>query len=224
MVVLGSLLSPKCCLSYPTKRTVHGVAYFSSASGAFQGPFYMLGIQVLQNQVSMVTLADYQTTRVPNVSSPCLCPGKHLLRAWHIMETLGHRNKAVSAAMAFTDSQSLSQDTAQVGLHRVGGLFFFLIFEVRSYKMVGGIYSPNWQEKCRLYPRYSPCLRFGGYRIPITYYQNQNNPMIGEIFGEPVCDRIIWELQYLLRNYPRFLHVMGKFGSRITLWWSDMIW
>ena len=102
--------------------------------------------------------------------------------------------------------------------------FFFLIFEVRSYKMVGGIYSPNWQEKCRLYPRYSPCLRFGGYRIPITYYQNQNNPMIGEIFGEPVCDRIIWELQYLLRNYPRFLHVMGKFGSRITLWWSDMIW
>jgi len=43
-------------------------------------------------------------------------PGKHLLRAWHIMETLGHRNKAISAAMAITESQSLSHDIAQVGL------------------------------------------------------------------------------------------------------------
>jgi len=139
---------PKCFLAYPTKtQTVHGMAYWLHLD--FRIVFlkelsrvrstWSESIILLQNQVSMVPSADYQTTRVPNVSSPCLCPGKHLLRAWRIMETLGHRNKAVSAAMAFTDSQSLSHDTAQVGLHRVGGLVFHGFLRFNRTRWVGGI-------------------------------------------------------------------------------------
>ena len=32
---------------------------------------------------------------------------------------------------------------------------------------MGSIESSNWQEKCHLYTTYSPCLRLGGYIIPI---------------------------------------------------------
>lgn len=170
VVVLGSLLSPKCCLSYPTKnelymawlifllqaelsRVLLHVRNPSSTEPGEHGSFYFS------------RLPDYQRFSV-FVSMPL--SGKHLLRAWRIMETLGHRNKAVSAAMAFTDSQSLSHDTAQVGLHRVGGLVFhgFLRFD-RARWLGRHIKKPKLAGKLPLKnPRYSPCLRFGGYRIP----------------------------------------------------------
>lgn len=206
MFVLGSLLSAKCCLSYPTKKEL----YMAWLNFLLQAELSRVPSPCSESKFYRTRWAWFlqQTTRLPEFFSKIVSmplPGKHLLRAWHIMETLGHRNKAVSAAMAFTDSQSLSHDTAQVGLQGLEGWFFtdFWGSIVQDGKMGRRhIKKPQLAGNMPLeYPRYSPCLRFGGYRIPITYFQNQNGPMIGEIFGESVCDRIIWELQYLLRNY-----------------------
>ena len=44
--------------------------------------------------------------------------------------------------------------------------------------MVGSILSPNIQYIPLIYQVHIQYCLLGGYRIPTTYYQNQNNPMI----------------------------------------------
>ena len=149
-----------------------------------------------------------QTTRLPevsNFSSPCLCQAStcYVLGISWKLWVIG--TKPYLQRWLLPSRKAYPKTLPKLDCTGLEGCFS-RIFEVRSYKMArwlgGHMQKPKLAGKMPLeYPRYSPCLGFGGYRIPITYYQNQNNPMIGEIFGESVCDRIIWELQYLLRNY-----------------------